>query len=171
MVQRLVIAGADAYEQHWNGATPHDVEKNDRNCRTFFRQHTTIVSALAEDPTALASAAYVHCATLSSLKTEATPVTSLSLDPHHLEPPLLWAPRTARAPLIIWARNVFIVKIATATEPFTDLPDDCAGDVLEYLQMSMTRMEASRIATLSLSPEAHSWVRAVLVAEAVVSSE
>lgn len=68
MVQRLLTAGADAYAtvQHWNGATPHDVAKNDRSCRAFFRQHTTIVSTLTEDPIALASAAYVHCVTLSS---------------------------------------------------------------------------------------------------------
>lgn len=98
-------------------------------------------------------------------------MTSLSLDPHHLEPPLLWAPRAARASLITWARNIFIVQIATATQPFTDLPDDCAGDVLDYLEMSMTRMESLRIATLSFAPEAHAWVRALLVAEAVVSSK
>jgi hypothetical protein len=57
------------------------------------------------------------------------------------------------------------VQLACDTPPFGDVSDDCAGDILEYLETAMTRAEALHIASHCSSPEAYTWVRSV-VAEA-----
>lgn len=59
---------------------------------------------------------------------------------------------------------------AIATEPFIDLPDDCAGDVLDYTSMSMSRLDALCVLTHFSSPEAHDWVRRVLLTAIAVST-
>lgn len=78
----------------------------------------------------------------------------------------LWAPAPARAAIFLWARNTFVVQLAKTVEPFEKLPEDCAGDVLEFLDIAMTRKEALHIATHCSSPEACAWVRAVVAAAA-----
>ena len=82
-------------------------------------------------------------------------------------PFLLLGPRTARAAIFVWAQGAFIVQLAAKTEPFAALSDDCAGDVLEFIELGMPSAEALHIATHCSSPEACAWVRAV-TAKAVV---
>ena len=55
-------------------------------------------------------------------------------------------------------------------QPFADLPDDCAGDVLEYFDAPKTRPELVYIATHCSSPEACAWVRKVVAAAVAVSA-
>jgi len=57
-----------------------------------------------------------------------------------------------------------MVQVADFTDPFKDLPDDCAGDVLEYLDMAITRSKWIHIAMHCSSQKAQIWVRAVLAA-------
>jgi hypothetical protein len=97
-------------------------------------------------------------------------ITALPLEPYQLDPAFFWVPRNKRKALVVWARNAFVVQLATTIEPFSDLPDDCAGDVLEFLQMEMLREKSLHIATQCSSPEAHAWVRAALAAYIVVST-
>ena len=62
-----------------------------------------------------------------------------------------------------------MVRHATTIQPFEELPDDCAGDVLEYQELAMTRKESLQVAALSPSPEANLWARAVIEAAIAVS--
>lgn len=104
-----------------------------------------------------------HCATLSASK-ESVPASTLSLRAHQLEPSLLWAPPAAYSEVFAWACNVFIAHQVTIAQPFMDLPDDCAGDILEFLEISMTHMEMLAVNVQCFSPEAHAWVHAVVYA-------
>ena len=92
------------------------------------------------------------------------PASVLSLRAYQLEPSLLWAPPAAYSEVFTWACNVFIAHQAASAQPFMDLPDDCAGDVLEFLEISMTHMEMSKVNTHCFSPEAYAWVHAVVYA-------
>jgi hypothetical protein len=95
------------------------------------------------------------------------PAPALTLRAYQVDPSFLWAPSAARAVIFSWARDTWIAQRATLTEPFAQLPDDCAGDVLEYLDLLMTRKELLRIATYCSSAEANDSVRAVVAAVAV----
>jgi|GEM_PF-5471438 hypothetical protein len=55
------------------------------------------------------------------------------------------------------------------TQLFVNFPDNCAGDVLDFFKMTISRTEALDIATHCSSPEAHAWVRAVVAAAIAVS--
>jgi hypothetical protein len=92
------------------------------------------------------------------------PATALSLRAHQLDPAFLWAPPAARYAVVAWARDVFIAQHAGSIQPFERLPDDCAGDVLEFF--GMTHNESELIAKHCSSPEAQDWVRAVIAAAA-----
>ena len=94
------------------------------------------------------------------------PATALSLRAHQLDPAFLWAPPAARYAVVAWARDVFIAQHAGSIQPFERLPDDCAGDVLEFF--GMTRNEFDLIAKHCSSPEAQGWVRAVIAAAVAV---
>jgi hypothetical protein len=106
-----------------------------------------------------------HCATLSASE-EPLPATALSLRACHFDPCFLWAPSDARAAVVTWALHVFIVQLAGTNQPFKRLPIDCAGDVLEFFEM--TRNESDFIANHCSSPEARDWVRAVVAAVVAV---
>ena len=124
------------------------------------------LDAIAAAPATLISIAVAHCVGLSAPEW-AMPASEVSLFAYQLGPSFFWAPRTARAAIFVWARDAFIVQLAANTEQFAALSDDCAGDVLEFIELGMPRSEALHIATYCSSPEAHSWVRAV-AAKAVV---
>ena len=96
------------------------------------------------------------------------PATALSLRAHHFGPAFLWAPPAARSAVFAWARVVFIAQHAGSTQPFERLPDDCAGDVLEFF--GMTHNESELIAKHCSSPEAQDWVRAVIAAAVAVGA-
>jgi len=138
------------------------------SCRSLLEEHSIIFPELVQDPALLVSAAAAHIASLSA-SGEPLPATSMSsLRAYHLEPSFLWAPSEARDKVFAWARNMFIVQLASNTESFTDLPDDCAGDVLKYFETSIPRAESLHNAARCLSPEAHAWMRAVLGAAVAV---
>jgi len=113
----------------------------------------------------LVAAALAHCATLSASE-ERLPATALSLRKYQLDPAFQWAPPAARAAVVAWARDSLIVLLAGSIQPFERLPDDCAGDVLEFFEM--TRNESDFIANHCSSPEARDWVRAVVAAVVAV---
>jgi hypothetical protein len=134
----------------------------------FLQHHATILKFVYEFPDSLIPNVVAHCATLSGC-VDAAPAPALSLHIYQLEPSFLWAPGDARAAIFAWAKDAFVVHVAATTEPFTDLPDDCAGDVLDYLDLKMCRMASLLIATKLSSPDARAWVRAVTAAAVAVS--
>jgi hypothetical protein len=69
----------------------------------------------------------------------------------------------------LWARDAATVQLAAKNQLFVDLSDDLAGDVLEFLEMTMTRSKALQFASHCSSHEAITWVRAVNEAAVVVS--
>jgi len=97
----------------------------------------------------------------------------LSLGDYEFDASFLWAPPRARAEVFIWVRNVFIVQVATTVQPFGYMSInsvDCAGDILEFIEMAMPRSEAEHIASRCSSPEARAWVREVVAAAVVVGT-
>lgn len=81
-------------------------------------------------------------------------------------PCFLEAPAAACATAVSWARGAFIVHLAATIQPFEGLSDDCAGDVLEFFEV--THNEFERIITHCSSHEARAWVDAVIAAAVVV---
>ena len=167
----LIKAGADlnakATSKQSKGVTPLDLAAKSP-CRALLKHHTSVLAILAADPSALVSAAIAHCATLSTPE-EPIPATRVSLSTAHLEPSFTWAPPASRTAVVGWARGIFIVQLASCTQPFADLPDDCAGDVLEYLEMTVTRTESLQLMPSPYSPKAQAWVRAVIAAAVAVN--
>jgi len=160
---------ADGYHichRRKNRAITLDLATDD-TCRDILEFHAAILAIITEDPTTLVAAALAHCATLSASE-EPVPATALSLHAHHFDPAFLWAPPAARAAVVAWALHVFIVQLAGTNQPFKRLPIDCAGDVLEFFEM--TRNESDLIAKHCSSPEARAWVRAVIAAAVVVGA-
>jgi hypothetical protein len=138
----------------------------DGTCREILEHHVAVYAFVNEDPAALVACALAHCASLT-LSMEAVPtIGSLPLRAHQLDPYFLWAPPAARAAVIAWARDVFIVQFAATTQPFGILPDDCAGDVLEFF--GITRKDSDLIAKHCSSPEASAWVQTVVTAAAAI---
>ena len=107
-----------------NGATPLDLGTDD-TCREMLEHHVGILAALSADPTALVFAAVAHCATLSV--------------PEEVPP-------MARTAIVKWAGYAFVAQAAAITQPFAELPDDCA-DVLEFFGLATSRMESLHVAT------------------------
>jgi len=87
------------------------------------------------------------------------PETFLSFQTYLLDPFFLWAPTDARNEVVAWARDIFTAQLAVKTPFLKDLPDDCGGDILEYFEIC-----EEMCLTLTHSPEATAWVRAVVVA-------
>jgi len=160
-VQSLIQAGATLDAEDINGATPLELV-TDSTCRDLLKHHAEVLTAVAVNPIILVSAVLAHCATLSGFE-EYAPTTVLSLREYHFDPFFLWAPLDARAAVFAWARNAFIAQLAAATLPFVALPDDCAGDVLEFLELTNARAEALHITGQCSSSEAHAWVRSVVL--------
>ena len=164
-VHALLAAGADVRAKDREGIEPDQLVPDNR-CSALFKHFAFVVAVLETNPATIVSAVAAYCAGKTSITTsELLP----SLIPSQLTPPFLWAPQSGRAKIYEWARNAFIVQLAATTQPFTDLPDDCAGDILEYISMSVLRQDALHVLTNCSSPEAHAWVRAVLASALAVS--
>jgi len=73
-------------------------------------------------------------------------------------------PLDDRAAVFDWARDAFISQIAISVHPFGDLPDDCAGDVMEFVETALTRTETLQIAKNCSSTEACFWVCRIIAA-------
>lgn len=167
--QSLVAAGADVNASNLLEETPFSLAAHaGSSLRDFFEHHAAVLNFLGTDPAALVPAVVAHCAALSGLK-DSVPAPKIQLSAHHLDPFFLWAPTGSRKGIFAWARNIFVIQFAANTTTFKDLPDDCAGDILEYLVTTMTRLETMLIMTNGFSPEAHDWALAVLKASVVVS--
>ena len=141
---------------------------SDYDCHILLEQHEEALAFFDTRPTALVTAVVAHCSTLSGAK-EFAPPTALSLQTYHFYPSFLWAPPAARTAVCQWARNAAIVQLAAYTKPFVELPDDCAGVVLEYLEMEMARAKTLHVSTHCTSPAACVWVHTVTTAAIAVS--
>jgi ankyrin repeat protein len=167
-VESLLEAGADINVKDTNGATPLDLAIDD-TCRALLHNHAAVIIAIGVDPVILVSAAVAHCVTLSASE-DTVSTTALPLRSYHFDPSFLWAPHAARTAVTAWAHDACILHLAAATQPNSALPDDCAGDVFEFLKMKrMARTDALHVATHCSSPEAQVWVRAVVTAAATVA--
>jgi hypothetical protein len=149
-----------------NGATPLNLATDDA-CRAILEHHTAALATIEDDPATFLSSLVTHCAALSASK-KPEPETVLSLHEYQLDPSFFWATPTARCTVFAWAQDTSIAHIAVTTQPFKRLPGDCAGDVLEYFDTTMTRMEMMKATTHNLSSEAHAWVREILAAAIAV---
>ena len=147
--------------------TPTDLALLDNPCFDFIQHHNAVSAILAEVPGHLVLSALAHCASLSASE-ESVPAPVLFLRAYHLDSSFLWAPSEARKMVFTWARDVFIIQMTTISQHFSDLPDDCSGDIFEYLEMLMTRKESMRIVAHCSSPPAHAWVRAVVAVAVAV---
>ena len=164
-VECLLAAGADVGSKDANGATPFDLATDD-GCRKVLEHHSSILVDVVSDPDGLVTAAIAHCASLSASDWP-RPVRALSLQDYHLDPFLHWVPPPAGNILITKALDVYTAQIAANTQPFLELPDDCAGEVLGYLKTTLMRTELLEIAEHCSSPEACAWMHAVVVAAVV----
>jgi hypothetical protein len=140
----------------------------DGACRDLLTHHSAVLDTLKSTPEALVHAAAAHCASLAASATDFTSEPALPLRAYHFDPFFLWAPSCARAAVVAWARDALIVELAGPIAPFSELPLDCAGDVLEYFEMEMPRAESQHLVAHCLSPEAYAWVRAVVMAAVMV---
>jgi hypothetical protein len=97
---------------------------------------------------------------------ESSTMPILSLRAYHFhDPSFFWAPYNVRSSIFAWAQDVFAAQLVALSEPFEELPDDCASDVWEYLiEKSITRIEMQHILRHCSSPEALAWIRAVVAA-------
>jgi len=166
-VEMLIAAGAEVGAKSKTGVTAFDLIEQSSTIYEVLEHHSAILTSLNADPGLLVSSAVAHCATLSNSEASVPPHV-LSLRAYQLDAFALWAPPDARVVLFMWARDTFIAQRAATTPPFSDLPDDCAGDVLEFLETAMPRAESLRVVAHCSSPAAHAWVRAV-VSVAVVA--
>jgi len=164
-VESLVVAGARLSIKDSNGATPLNLAIDDI-CYGILKDYAGAYAILIEYPTSLVSSILAHSAALPSA-IEPVPTTALSLRAHQLDPSFRWALPAARAAVYSWARDAFIVQLAANTQPFEKLPEDCAGDVLDFFETALTRAEASHLTTHCSSPEASAWVCAIIVAAVV----
>jgi len=165
-IQCLISAGAKICAMDRNCATPLDLA-TDASCRELLEHHAAVLATLAKDPAALVPAAIAYCATLSTTD-ETVRAEKLSLREYQVRPSFLWATPAARTAVFKWARDAFIIQLAAMTPPFSLVPDDCAGDILEYLEIALSRPESLHLLAYCSSRKAHVWVRAV--AEAAVAA-
>jgi hypothetical protein len=152
---------------YWKDARPVDLAASNGPCHVLLRRHNGILRRLEKNPASLIPAAIAHCATLSASK-DFVPTPGLFLGEPQSDPHFFWAPPQACNLVFKWARNVFVAQLAANIKPFAELPDDCTGDVLEHLEMAMTRTESQRIIAHCSSPGACAWVRVVVAAAAMV---
>jgi len=166
-MQSLIAAGANVDTVDDNGVSPLDLAAPHSACRNLLEHHAAVLETLAKKTGELVSAAFAHCANLSA-SNEPVPEAALSPHEYQLNPSFFWASPDARAAVFTWAYAAYITQLATTTRPFLELPDDCAGDVLDYFVVEMARSDSFCIATHCSSPEAHAWVAAVVTAAVAV---
>jgi len=146
----LIAAGVDIDATNWDAERPIDLAI-DEACRELLDHHAPIIAEVDREASALVVAAHVHWANLS--KSE-VPIfaPALSLCAYQIDASFCWAPPPARSAVIAWARGVKIAQFAATTQLFADLPDDCGGDVLEFLEVLMPREVMMNLSAHSLSP-------------------
>ena len=158
-----------------NGATPLDLATHGSTCHALLQEHAAVLAALHDDLIGVLLKAAISCADshpmLDKEKSLTTPTFTTAADStaNHFHPSFAWAPPTARAVIFAWARDALIVQLAATSHPCKDLPDDCLGDVLEFFESTMARVEYMYVATHCSSPEAQAWVRSVVAAAVAVS--
>jgi len=160
-LRAIIVASAKLIDVESHGA-----------CREILEHHAAAHASITEDPTTLVASALAHCATLSATE-EPFPATAISLRAYHFDPHFLWVTPAARIAVVNWAQYVFITQLEPTTplfKSFKTLPDDCAGDVLEFFEPGMTHERAVHIAKHCSSPEARAWVRAVITAAVVAKA-
>jgi len=168
-VQSLIAAGADINASNLKEQMPLKLAGlAGMALRTFLEDHAAVLDLLDRDSSAVVPAVVAHCPALSGLK-DSVPASEIQLSAHHLDPAFLWAPSNARKAIFAWAQNTYIVQFAASSTFFKVLPDDCAGDILEYVVTAMNRIEMIPIMTNCFSPEAQVFASAVLEASVVVS--
>jgi len=151
---------------YWGGTSPADVATNSA-CLEVLEHHADTLAIVTAEPFALVTAVRAHCATLSRSE-EVMAGSVLSLRPYQLDPSFLWAPPAARNAAVAWAKDTYVAQLASLTEPFAELPDDCAGDILEYLEWLLHREAILHIAEHCSSPEAIEWVKSINTAAVLV---
>jgi hypothetical protein len=158
-----------AFVFHWkDDLTPIKLATDDQ-CRAVLNRHAAVLDLLgANSPDVVVATALAHCAALSNAL-DSVPATALSLNSYNYDPFFMWAPPPVRAAVFGWARDAYIVQLATITEPVSDLPDDCVGDILEFLEIAMLRKESMHIISHCLSSESRAWIRSIVVASIAVS--
>ena len=146
----LIAAGVDVNAMNCDGEQPVDLVTDD-TCRELLEHHASVFAEVDREASALVVAAHVHWANLS--KSE-VPIfaPALSLCAYQIDASFCWAPPPARSAVIAWARGVKIAQFAATTQLFADLPDDCGGDVLEFLEVLMPREVMMNLSAHSLSP-------------------
>lgn len=168
----MIAAGAFADGPNALGERPLDVASDDA-CRALLVHHNAVFAVVRDNPLALLHFVYEHCAR-GAPPEEILVAPELPLRAYHLDPSMLWAPAPARAAVVAWAKDAIVGQAVAMTLSLADLPDDCAGDILDFLEMSMTltrRQELLHHSTTSImSPEAHTWMREVIIAAVVVRS-
>ena len=129
-----------------------------------------MLAALRDAPTLVVPKVVSYCADLPNMDEEITePMTTPGSLAIHFHPCFAWAPDTARHVAFAWARNAYVIQLAATTQPCEDLPDDCIGDVLDFFELAMPRVEVQHIVSHCSSSEACNWVRAVVNAAVAVS--
>ena len=174
IVEALLAAGAKMVDTgDLNDAAPNldlPIDVHGDTCREIVEHHAAVLATITEDPSILLIALAAHCGALSASEELAVPSTALTLRAHQLDSSFLWVPPASRAAIIVWAQDAYIAQHAGTITLFRELIDDCAGDVLEFFEVTMTRTEALHISTYCSSPEARAWVRAVVAAEVVANA-
>jgi len=147
--------------------------------RANFEHHCALVNHLSIYPSDVIPAviAYCTCSRVSDdLATTAElfistvegplPIQALNLHAYHFhDPSFRWAPTEARVKIFAWAQDLFAAHLVAYTLPFADLPDDCVGDVWEYMiEIVTARIELQHVIRCCSSPETLAWIRAVVAA-------
>jgi hypothetical protein len=148
--------------------TPMDVVE-DHDCCALLEMHAAIVNFHKLNPGALVAAAVAHYAALSEHSDTPMRRQGTLLPACLLAPTFDWAPGEARVAVSLWARSVLVAQLAATDQAFADLPDDCAGDVLEFFESTMNRKDFLHFATHHSSQKAKAWVLDIVTAEVLVS--
>jgi hypothetical protein len=168
-LKALITAGGDVDAEDADGVTPYDLAEDKKTCRSVLNHHGNILTKVEEKPAVLVTLATAHVATLMP-SNDSGFVTSVKLHEYQSDPTFLWAPAQARAEVFLWAQDVALSQLAATNPAFAELPDDCAGDILEYLENTLSREEMLHITNHPLSSEAHHWVKSVIATAVVVSN-
>jgi len=127
-------------------------------------------STLQENPTVVTLAAAEHCVNLSE-HDKSMPLKVPNVFQDMIGLSFLWVPHVARSVLFVWAQEAFAVHVAATTEAFEDLPYYCAGDVLEFLDLTtMARAEMLGVLAHRGSPSVKEWVHELTAAAVAVST-
>lgn len=183
----LLAAGADLLAMDLNNDTPDALVPIGSLCKNLFDQHRATVTIL-ENIGALdiSYVAVAHCAALSGFKGYEPACEgkepAVYLHSYQVGPFFFWVPEEVRTELFFWAEDARLLLLAATSKPFVDLPDDCAGDILEYLNFQTNRYNLHSnkcdkyrkrrdmlwFVEHCSSPQAHAWARMIFAASKAV---